>query len=103
MGMYKLVGGTQEAAAHSAWVHREICRRKVIFELGCQGYVGIHQVHKGDREMRVERRDILRGGNGSTVHGVLSNCKYPLMWLQCKIELHTDQAIEILRGEPCWY
>ena len=42
------MGRTQEIAAPSAWVPREIYRKKVIFELGLQGYVGIYQVHKGD-------------------------------------------------------
>lgn len=32
-------------------VTREICERKVITELDCQGNVGIYQVDEGDREM----------------------------------------------------
>lgn len=51
--MHKLVGHTQEAVAHFAWVHGEICRRKVIFELDHQGCLQIHQVHKWDREIGV--------------------------------------------------
>lgn len=49
--------------------------------------MGIYQVHEGDREIRVKRRDILGRGNGSAVCGVLSKCKYPLC-RQHKIMLH---------------
>lgn len=51
----------------------------------------------------MEKRDILGRGNGSAVHGVLSNCKYPLMCLQHKIMLHTEQTIEVLRWESFLY
>lgn len=57
--MHILGGHTREIATHSAWVHREICREKVIFEMSLQEYVGIHQVHKGDREVGLERNDVL--------------------------------------------